>query len=375
MPVPTDVEVLANLLVGPDRHRATLPPAAGTGVGAALERAVLPALLRPPCLVSFSGGRDSSAVLAVATDVARRHGLPEPVPAIMRFPSAPATDESEWQRLVLDHLGLADPEILELDEELDALGPIATAALRAHGVRWPGNGYMHAPLLDLARGGSLLTGAGGDELFGTTAARHLLILHRRVRPGRGDLRALAAGALPRWVRVARRRRGFEAYPWLTERGNARVCEALALEDVAWPARWDRAVHHWYRSRAFAAVDGAVALLGQGRDVLVRNPFLDPGVLGELIGQGGPMGFASRAHAMQVLFGDLLPDELLARPTKARFSTPLWGPAVRAYAEGWHGEGIDDELVRVVDLRREWRSPEPDFRTILLLQTAWLSESR
>ena len=44
----------------------------------ALEAAVRPALERSPCVVSFSGGRDSSAVLAVATQVARREGLPLP---------------------------------------------------------------------------------------------------------------------------------------------------------------------------------------------------------------------------------------------------------------------------------------------------------
>ena len=74
-PRPAGVEVLANLLFGPDEDPAPLPEPGGLGVRGALEAAVLPALQRPPCLVSFSGGRDSSAVLAVAADVARRHGL------------------------------------------------------------------------------------------------------------------------------------------------------------------------------------------------------------------------------------------------------------------------------------------------------------
>ncbi|HEY2429742.1 MAG TPA: hypothetical protein VGI06_12480, partial [Acidimicrobiales bacterium] len=47
---------------------------------AALEAAILDGLRRPPCIVAFSGGRDSSAVLAVAVDAARRHGLAPPVP-------------------------------------------------------------------------------------------------------------------------------------------------------------------------------------------------------------------------------------------------------------------------------------------------------
>ena len=66
---------------------AALPETAATP-RAAFEAAILPGLRRSPCLVSFSGGRDSSAVLATATAVARREGLPLPVPITHRFPSA-----------------------------------------------------------------------------------------------------------------------------------------------------------------------------------------------------------------------------------------------------------------------------------------------
>ena len=64
----------------------------------ALEAAVLGALRRPPCGVAFSGGRDSSLVLAVATHVARREGLPDPIPVTRRFPDKPEAEESEWRR-------------------------------------------------------------------------------------------------------------------------------------------------------------------------------------------------------------------------------------------------------------------------------------
>ena len=67
----------------------------------ALEAAVLPALQRPPCLAMFSGGRDSSLVLAVASRVARREGLAEPIPTTQVFPDFPETDEARWQKLVL----------------------------------------------------------------------------------------------------------------------------------------------------------------------------------------------------------------------------------------------------------------------------------
>src|SRR6185503_3688944 len=60
---PDPLETAAGVVLGVAPRRR-LPASAG-GPLAALERAVLPALRRSPCLVSFSGGRDSSAVLAV----------------------------------------------------------------------------------------------------------------------------------------------------------------------------------------------------------------------------------------------------------------------------------------------------------------------
>ncbi|HKP88682.1 MAG TPA: asparagine synthase-related protein, partial [Thermoleophilaceae bacterium] len=195
-PRPTELEVLTNLLLGPHEDAPELPPADGAGVRAALEDAMLPALRRSPCLVSFSGGRDSSAILAVATEVARRHGLPDPVPAIMRFPGAPGTDETAWQELVMGHLGIGAPELIELRHELDALGPVATAVVRDAGVTWPANAYMHVPILERGRGGALLTGAGGDELLGTVASRHVLLARRRTRPQLRDLVSVPLAAMP-----------------------------------------------------------------------------------------------------------------------------------------------------------------------------------
>lgn len=371
VPHPTNVEILANLLLGDDEAVPSLPAPTGRGVHAALEEALLVALARPPCVVSFSGGRDSSAVLATATAVSRKHGLPEPIPAIMRFAAAPQTDETHWQELVLRHLGLAHVEVLELRDELDALGLLATGVLRRHGVRWPGNAYMHAPLLELARGGSLLTGIGGDELFGTTAARHVLVARRRLRPRPRDLPTFALAALPRSARaVVWRHRNPPPYPWLTPRGVAIVHRALAADDVAWPARWDRSLRHWYGSRAFAALDGVLDLVADGKDVRVLNPLLEPIVLAELAVAGGPNGFASRDVAMRQLFGSLLPEPILTRPTKAAFTRPLWGPAVREFAARWAGEGVDERTTDVEALRAQWLGAEPNFRTVLLLHTAW-----
>jgi asparagine synthase (glutamine-hydrolysing) len=349
-----------------------LSPATGIGFHAALEQVILPALRRSPCVVSFSGGRDSSAVLAVATQVARRHGLPDPVPAVMRFPQAPETQETDWQNIVLEHLSIKGAEIVELRHELDALGAIATSALRRLGVHWPANAYMHVPLLELARGGSLLTGVGGDELFGTTASRHVVAARRRGRPGVRDIGSLAVAALPRGVRalVWRARRRLR-HPWLTPAGDSFVARALAREEVAWPHRWDAALRYWYRTRAFAGLHHAIAGIAAPHDVAASHPLLDPLVLSELAPAGGATGFPSRSAAMQELFGEWLPAEVLTREAKAAFTGAVWGPAVRAFAHSWDGAGVDERYVDIESLRAQWLSRQPDFRTILLLHTAWL----
>ncbi|HKP89613.1 MAG TPA: hypothetical protein VJT75_06515, partial [Thermoleophilaceae bacterium] len=163
-------------------------------------------------------------------------------------------------------------------------------------------------------------------------------------------------------------------PWLTRRGATRAGRALGREEVSWPHRWDRSVAHWYRSRAYVALDRALATTAPPRDVLVVNPFLSPRMLAELAAAGGATGFASRTEAMRTLFGDLLPGEVIARPNKAAFNDAVWGPAVREFASGWRGEGVDERDVDVAALRREWLSDRPDFGTALLLHAAWLRSS-
>ena len=98
---------------------------------------MLPALERPPCGVAFSGGRDSSLVLAVAVHVARREGLPEPIPITRVFPDVSESDEQLWQERVVRHLGLREWHRVTVHDELDVMGPHATAHLREHGIVWP----------------------------------------------------------------------------------------------------------------------------------------------------------------------------------------------------------------------------------------------
>ena len=188
----------------------------------ALEEAVLPALARARCFVSFSGGRDSSLVLAAATMAARRHGHHPPVPVSLRFRGSETSDESEWQELVVRHLGLGDWRRLEFDDELDYVGPVAAAAHDRHGVLHPFNAHFHVPVFEQAAGGIVLTGSGGDDLFlAWRWQREAQILAGRERPRPSDLRRLAYFAAPLRVRrAAVARVAGRKYGWLSPSGRA-----------------------------------------------------------------------------------------------------------------------------------------------------------
>ena len=51
------------------------------------------------------------------------------------------------------HLQVRDWLRLDVDGELDAVGPVARRVLRRHGLLWPFNVHFHAPMLEAARGG------------------------------------------------------------------------------------------------------------------------------------------------------------------------------------------------------------------------------
>ena len=70
---------------------------------------------------------------------------------------------------------------------------------------------------------------------------------------------------------------------------------------------------------------------------------------------------------------LVPDDVLARRTKASFDGAFWNRHSRAFAAGWSGGGVDPDLVDTDALRREWVHERPDGRTFTLLQALWLAE--
>jgi asparagine synthase (glutamine-hydrolysing) len=339
-----------------------------------LAAAILPALDRGPCCVSFSGGRDSSAVLAVAAAVARREGRPDPIPVTLRFTGMAATGESYWQQLVVDHLRLREWEVIAVDEELDLLGAVARRTLVRHGLLWPPNAYLHVPILERAAGGSLLTGLDGDGLLGDWRwSRAQTVLRGRGRAVPRDVLRIGLALAPPAVRGPLMRPPLpDAVPWLPAPIRRELGAALRADAAAEPRRWDRRVAH-YASRRYLRLDiHAFEALGAAAGVAVTHPLLDPGFLGAVARQGSTGGYGDRTAGMRALFADLLPEALIARRKKAEFGAAIWRGQARAFAAAWDGRGLDPELVDPGPLREAWRATSPVFGSSTLLQAAWLA---
>lgn len=349
-----------------------LKPSARADPRAALEELVRHALSRPPCLIAFSGGRDSSVILAVAAHVARRDGFPLPIPVTQVFPAAADAEESQWQQNVVEHLKLRDWERLTWTTELDVVGPYAERVTWSCGPYAPANLHFLLPLIDRARQGSLLTGSGGDELFGLAsrpvAARVL------DRPGSfrlRDVRGVVGGLLvPRWARSARiRRAGVFTLDWLTPDGLILLNRAFSDWMSRAPLRYDDALCDWlWRGRGTQLGLQVLSQLGVEGDARVLNPFEHPLFLSDYAGLAGRVGTGGRGRTLRALAGDLLPADLLARTSKAAFREAF----VTARARDVVAHGLDETgnpFVDEVKLRAAWREKEIRPQSLPLLQAA------
>jgi asparagine synthase (glutamine-hydrolysing) len=328
-------------------------------------------LTTPPCVVAFSGGRDSSALLAVMVDVARREGLDEPVAVTARWDDDPLSDESAWQEQVIATVGVRDWEILHPGTDLDLLGGEATTALERQGLMWPPPAYALRPMIRLASGGVFLTGEGGDEAFGLWPYGRLWSTIRSGRvPRQSDLRALILRCTPRPVRRRRWRHNRPPYQrWLRPEALDHTAGAMADDQADDPLSWVR----WQLARP-RATDLLISTIGQlcafeGSQFVA--PFLEPRFLAALGAWGGPLGKGDRTEVMTALFSDVLPGPVLSRTSKASFGGVFWGPASRAFAEAWDGTGLDPGLIDPDALRQAWTAPVPVYGSALPLHAAWL----
>jgi hypothetical protein len=352
---PTPLEIASCVVVGRAAHPAAnraAHQAAGRAAAdpvAALERVLTRALQRPPCLVSFSGGHDSSLILAAAMRAARREQLPAPVPVTWRAADAPRADESARQEAVVHALQVGDWVRLPAGDDLDFVGPVAAAVLRRHGLLYPANAYFHAPLLREAAGGTLLTGVGGDQVLGR--------LNRPRRPS----------ACPRRADPALR------FGWLRTPAARRVRRGLRREHRARPVRYEHRAAWAGSRRDLELTRLSLALLGRDTGTDVVHPLLDPGFLSALCWSGiSPETAGGRAGLLSAVFGGAYPGAALAPRPKATFGEVFWRGHTRSLLAGWDGRGVNPAVVDPAALRREWNRPQPDLCTAMLAQQVWLA---
>jgi Asparagine synthase len=231
-------------------------------------------------------------------------------------------------------------------------------------------------MLESARGGTLITGNGGDELFGEWRGRAAAdLLARRASPSRRGFLALARAAAPPVLRRAWSRRRMRAWlkmPWLSEEGVSRQAAALVREHAAEPSLWRGRIAWRARRRWRALTNASLQHIADDYSVQMAHPLLDPGFVRALAVHGGRLGYGSRTDTTRALFGSVLPPALVQRDTKAWFDDVFWGPASRAFARDWDGRLEDPELAALVApdaVRSGWLAAIPDARMMLLLQAA------
>ena len=194
---------------------------------------------------------------------------------------------------------------------------------------------------------------------------------RRPRPH--DVRGLAAVVAPLTLRARAARGRIQPLPWLTPDAAASHARAGARDSLQ-PLWWGKSVTHaWWRSRERLALRASIAA-ACGDDVTVHHPFMDPDFLSAVAGAMWRTGFGTRAGAMQLLFGDSLPEQIRHRSDKAAFRSPFVNRHSRAFIEGWDGTGVDEALVDVAALRVCWAAERVDARSYPLLQSAWLAST-
>ena len=322
----------------------------------ALERAVLPALRRPPCLVSFSGGLDSSLVLAVAARVARREGLPDPVPVTWRFTDAPRAQETPWQAKIIAELDLTRQwQILQAGDDLDLVGPVARRLLTRYGQVHPPDRHLHLPIVELARGGALLTGVGGTPI--------LAGWRRRPASLRARLSRLRGGL---------RRRPPDPLPWLRPEAARQARRAFAAEQRAEPHPLAARIAWHLRRRDLTMSRVGLAAIAADHDVLAVTPLLDERFAAALAARHGRLRSPSRQELLAAIADAELPPVIITPRRKATLDEVFLRAATRELVRAWDGSGVDDSLVDVAALRREWSRWRFDSRTAALVQQVWLA---
>lgn len=333
-------------------------------------------------VVEFSGGCDSSLVLAAATRVRRAAGLPDPVPLTYRFSGVPEAEESTEQELMVRHLGLREWVRLDRSHTFDLLGAQATDSLRTHGLLWPATVHPRGAVLrQLPPGSVLLSGEGGDESLGARRVRWLAEAVRHVVRGRhlppGHVLGPAARSL---LPVPLRRRALEreiddlyAPDWLDQDLRTDLIGQAAALDAAEPLRPSQWADHHLSSPRVALGMAMLRSYAAAHAIRYEAPLLDRTFMDACTAAIAWHEYRGRTFVLRHHFGDLLPPEIVERTTKATFNRSYFGPSAREFAERWTGagvpEGVDENW-----LRRHWIEADVIHGgTAMLLHHAWLAD--
>ena len=163
--------------------------------------------------------------------------------------------------------------------------------------------------------------------------------------------------------------GAEPTPWLRPAGRELLVAGLddAERDAAAVVRGERApgappAHPGARRRATGGSSPS------GHDVDVSSPLLHPDVVARARPtKAACSGAATARRCCGELVPDLLPDDVLARTSKATFTAATWGDHTREFAARWDGSGVDPDLVDAEELRRAGSPSTGTRSTAALLQ--------
>jgi Asparagine synthase len=324
-----------------------------------------------PVFVCFSGGRDSSAVLALAVHIARRRGAPMPVPVTLRFSGHPESDEARWQDLVVTHLGLTEWIVIDRPDA-DLLDPAITDLLTTRGLFYPSQIGSYIPIVAAATGGVVLTGEGGDESFGGWQFR--AAMHPLAWGPVTAAKAVAAAVLTHGPAAAKRwyRQRSQSQTWLTDAGRAAADVALNDAAEAEPIGWRNYLAWAFARRAWGQAQGTLDLIAGASQCRVVHPLAERALLGSLATAWPRRGAPDRTDVMRSVVGDLLPRQVVERDDKAVLASVFIGERSRAFIEQWDGSGVDTEWVDTQALREVWSRRYPYAGSFNLLHQAWLA---
>lgn len=304
------------------------------GTRQALETAVR-RVLTGQDVILLSGGLDSPALAAFAVEALQKG---EPIQAATAvYPAFPSVDESEWTRMVAEHLGLPLHEFVpeagsldDLEDWIDLLdGPVdrisipeaaeAYRVARALGGRtvltgeiaemvFQSRGYLLDYLVARGRVRSAVKVLGGPR----QALRNPVWLARQV---------VRIFAPPSWVMAYHRRkpRSFRGVPsWLDPERLRAPIGHVPFDQLPPRERWVRMQTAWSigPGAMFEADEICAASLG----VECRRPFADVDLCEFVLSLRGEVKFATARSKplLRAAMRGLLPDSLIDRRDKTVF---------------------------------------------------------